>query len=347
MGKRIKPRKNEAGYALVTVLILLIVAGLILVPLLLFMTTSIKSAQLQEDIMQRFYAADAGIEDAVYKIQNADANLPPSADDPPYQYTIADINGNEVAVTIEHIWILEGFEVEDEAQGTEPHDILVTTGHTTEAGTYQIDIVYDGSIGNLWINRIGVWLPAGFSYVDGTSAAVTTLTQDIDETVTIIPVASTALFPPTGVLHIEDELIEYSDTDDAAFTGCTRGADNTIAAPHSNGATVSGTLVTAAPTESLFRDGKAYVWDFDPAINFNLGAGPPYVHGMSFQFTPADEEPEGAFSWTRTNRHDIYLSWDINLAIYGVTATAGQTTVISYISGPDPLDIVTYTYESQ
>lgn len=348
MGKRIKPTRNEAGFALVWVLVLLLVAGLILAPFLILMTTGIRSAHFHEDVMLAFYAADAGIEDAVYKILNQDANLPPTADDPPYQYTIADVNGNQVTVAIENIWILEGFgDIESEHPGSEPHNEVLIVGHTAEAGTYQIGIVYDGSIANVWLLRIGVWLPSGFSYVGGTSAAVTTLSAPIDDTVDVIPVTSTALFPSQGILYVDNEQIEYTDTEDTAFTGCTRGAGDTIAAPHSSGVRVSGALTTAVLTESPYRDGTAYMWDFDPTVNLNSGAGPPFLHSMSFQFTPADEEPTGAFAWVRVKRHDVYICWDLAYGIFRATATAGETTVISYIIGPDPFDILTYTYDSQ
>ena len=348
MGKKVKLRKDEGGYALILVLILLILVGIIIGPLLLLMTTSLMSAYRHEEGMLGFYAADAGIEDAAYKIQNADGNLPQNADDEPLVYPIEDVNGNDVTVTIEKIWILEGFETEDEHQGAEPHDALVTTGHVAEGGTYIIDIAYDGSIGNVWINRIGVWLPSGFSYVPGSSRAVTTLTADITEGDETIPVVSTALFPSAGELRIENEVIEYTGKTETTFTGCIRGPE---AAPHSSGATVSGPLVTAEPTADGYRDGTAYLWDFDPAVNFNSGVGPPYVNSMSFRYEPLDEEPTGAFSWARTNRHDIYLSWDLTYGVYRVTATAQdedsgkETTLISYIIGPQPFSIVTYTVE--
>ena len=355
--KEVKLRKDEAGYALMWVLILMIAGGIILVPLLLLMTAGLTSSHHHEERMLRFYAADAGIEDGFYKVLNQDANLPPTADNPPYEYTIADVNGNQVTVAIENIWILEGFETESEHQGTTPHEELVTTGHTAEDGVYQIDIAYDGAIGNIKVNRIGVWLPPGFSYVSGTSTAITTLSAPIDDTVDIIPVVSTALFPSQGILYIDNEQIEYSDTgnDQTAFTGCTRGVNGTTPAPHSGGAIISSTLVAGEPTPDDFRDGTAYTWDFDPTVNFNVGdptPEDPVVHSLSFQFIPPDQEPTWAFSWTRTDRHDIYLSWDLTYGIYRVTATAQEdgsgkeTSVTSYVTGPEPWDIMTYTYES-
>ena len=106
--KKVKLRKGEAGYALVLVLILLILIGLIIVPLLLLMTTTLMSAYRHEEGMLGFYAADAGIEDAAYKIRHDDPSLPDIG--APYIYFIEDeygevveINDCTVEVTIEGI----------------------------------------------------------------------------------------------------------------------------------------------------------------------------------------------------------------------------------------------------
>ncbi len=299
--KKVTLRKDEAGYALMGVLVVLILGGIILVPLLLLMTAGLTSSHHHEERMVRFYSADAGIEDGYYKVLNQDPNLPSTADDTLYEYTIADVNDNETTVAIETIWILEGFETESQHQGTTPHEELVTVGHVAEDGVYRIDSAYDGAIGNLKVKRIGVWLPPGFSYVTGTSTAITELTHAIDDTIDVIPVTSTALFPSQGILYIDDEQIEYTDTDkdQMAFTGCTRGVNGTTPAPHSEGATVSGTLVTAEPEESPFRDGTAYTWDFSPNVNFNVGdptPEDPIVHSISVQFVPEDQKPNGAGS---------------------------------------------------
>ena len=108
MRKKVKLRKDEGGYAFVLVLILLILIGLIIGPLLLLMTTTLKSSHYHEEWMLSFYAADAGIEDAAYKIRHDDPNLPDIG--VPYIYFIEDeygevleINDSDVEVTIDRI----------------------------------------------------------------------------------------------------------------------------------------------------------------------------------------------------------------------------------------------------
>jgi hypothetical protein len=62
--------KNEQGYALTLVLILLVVGGLILTPLLGLMSTGLLAGKVYEKKTDELYAADAGVEDAIWRIQS-------------------------------------------------------------------------------------------------------------------------------------------------------------------------------------------------------------------------------------------------------------------------------------
>jgi len=62
--------RNEEGHLLIMALILLVVGGLILTPLLGFMSTGLVAGQVYEKKTSELYAADAGVEDAIWKIQN-------------------------------------------------------------------------------------------------------------------------------------------------------------------------------------------------------------------------------------------------------------------------------------
>jgi hypothetical protein len=72
--------RNEKGYVLITVLILLVVGGLILTPLLGLMSTGLLAGKVYEKKMDEYYAADAGVEDAIWKIMNE--AIPPESWDP-------------------------------------------------------------------------------------------------------------------------------------------------------------------------------------------------------------------------------------------------------------------------
>jgi hypothetical protein len=62
----------------------------------------------------------------------------------------------------------------------------------------------------------------------------TTLSENLDASATTVKVVTTKNFPSTGTLIIEDEQITYTgkSTSPMEFTGCTRGANSTIAVKH-------------------------------------------------------------------------------------------------------------------
>ena len=103
-----KAIRDEKGKVLVLVLVLLVVGGLVLAPLLGLMSTGLAAGQVYEKKAAELYAADAGVEDAIWKIQNPDvAGLPPitcgdkwEEDYPPY---CIEVNGKIVEVVIEYL----------------------------------------------------------------------------------------------------------------------------------------------------------------------------------------------------------------------------------------------------
>ncbi len=90
--------RDEKGQALVMVLILLLVGGLISGPLLSYMGTELNTGEVYERRTDELYAADAGVEDAVWKIQQGEVALCPG--DPTHSYNMSDVNGKSVDVTI-------------------------------------------------------------------------------------------------------------------------------------------------------------------------------------------------------------------------------------------------------
>lgn len=164
--------RNEKGQAMPLVLILLLIGGLIIGPLMGLMSTGIRAGQTHEQLMERLYAADAGVEDALWQIQELVTSLPDYGD-PSWMYQIA-VNGKQVDVEISYKWLLDG--LESDANGTLPHAELVAVGRPIDlaTGLYEIEITYDGTTGVVWVERIAVWLPLPFDYVDGSAAGITT-----------------------------------------------------------------------------------------------------------------------------------------------------------------------------
>ncbi|MDD4923683.1 MAG: hypothetical protein PHF74_02450 [Dehalococcoidales bacterium] len=130
--------KGERGLALIYALLALALGAVITVPLLSLMNTGLVAAQVNEDKTLELYAADAGIDDAIWKLNNCrlvmDAGmqfnyyyidpetgleidyfgyLPPSDPYIPLEvvqiyYDINDINGYQVKVEILYLNALSG-----------------------------------------------------------------------------------------------------------------------------------------------------------------------------------------------------------------------------------------------
>lgn len=93
-------RTSQKGTVLVLVTITLALTTLVIPPLLGFIGGAGRSAQIREDRMLQVYAADMGVEDAYFRIVNADAELPNSPEDDPMVLAIEGVNGSDVAIEI-------------------------------------------------------------------------------------------------------------------------------------------------------------------------------------------------------------------------------------------------------
>jgi hypothetical protein len=185
-------RRDGSGQgALAIVLLLLLMGSVIIVPLLVFMQTGLRAGGVYESKTGEFYAADAGVEDALWQIKNDKLNdLFPGYDpydfDTNYSYPLADdINNWNVTVNITNIWIPNTDDPDaDEAKLIiEAGRLLVTGSGITLGGSrgYQIKLIYyydtnesspyyDPNGASLLVDNIGVWLSGGFHYVPGSGS---------------------------------------------------------------------------------------------------------------------------------------------------------------------------------
>ncbi|MGA2669896.1 MAG: hypothetical protein ABSF21_00510 [Dehalococcoidia bacterium] len=174
--------KGQKGQALVVALIVLVVGSLILTPLLGLMGTGIKSGQVFEQKDDETYAADAGVEDAMWHIRNNnpdDDNLLREVLGTgynPYDYSSSYsypyrllVNGKNVTVTMQNIWIPSSINID----GTTPSQLnqtisnekLIIVGYPgSTPSTYTIKIVWQGTGTALKVKTLGVWLCSGFEY---------------------------------------------------------------------------------------------------------------------------------------------------------------------------------------
>jgi len=100
--------RDRNGGAMEFVLILLGLGGLIMAPVLGLMSTGLLAGQVYEQKTDELYAADAGVEDAVWKIRNQDQvpevyYLYCGGGNNSYSYNVTDVNGKSVAVTITYL----------------------------------------------------------------------------------------------------------------------------------------------------------------------------------------------------------------------------------------------------
>jgi len=93
--------RDEKGQVLIMALILLLISGLIAAPLLSYMNTGLTAGGVYEKKTDELYAADAGVEDAIWKIQQGVTPICPA--DPDWSYNIiTDVNGKSVHITIDY-----------------------------------------------------------------------------------------------------------------------------------------------------------------------------------------------------------------------------------------------------
>jgi len=146
------------------------------------MGTGVKSGQVYEQKNAEIYAADAGVEDALWHIRNdlVEDLIGEGYDEydysSPYSYPYdLSVNGKNVTVSIQNIWIPK--DIPDpspsEARQIIADEKLLIIGYpSSSASTYEIKIVYDWEPGlddDLKVKTIGLWLSPGFEYDGGCS----------------------------------------------------------------------------------------------------------------------------------------------------------------------------------
>ena len=86
---------------MILALILLLIGGLISAALLNHMGSGILAGDVHERRTAELYAADAGVEDAIWKIQHGETPVCPG--DPYWSYNITDVNGKELQISIAYL----------------------------------------------------------------------------------------------------------------------------------------------------------------------------------------------------------------------------------------------------
>jgi hypothetical protein len=189
-----KLAKGEKGQALMIVVLLMLVSALVIAPVLAHVSTGLKTGkEVYEERMQLFYAADSGIEDGLWQVDNEQLDTLFTDYDKYayYDYSSSnewdydlpeDLNSKEVNVALRNIWIPKGIaapspnsakDIIEGIGGESP--ALVISGNVSALSTYQINIAYyydsgaDPGGAGLEVDTIGIWLPPGFNYAGNCS----------------------------------------------------------------------------------------------------------------------------------------------------------------------------------
>ena len=173
--------RDEKGQALLATLLLLLIGTLIVTPTLHFMGTGVSSGRVYEQKIDEIYAADSGVEDALWNIRNdlVEGLLGEDYDEYdystpcPYPYDLS-VNGKNVTVSIQNVWIPKDISTPSPStarQIIEDEKLLIVGYPSSTASTYTIKIVYNWDTmahrDALRVKTIGIWLSPGFEYDGG------------------------------------------------------------------------------------------------------------------------------------------------------------------------------------
>jgi hypothetical protein len=176
---------DQAGQALLIVLAFLVLGSLTLVPVLSHVSTSLSTGKIYEEKTKEMYAADAGIEDAIWQIKYdrlgvlfGDTDNYAYIFDSGCAYELDDpMNDFTTEVTIENVWlptVANPYADPADARDVIECDItdnetnrLIVTDTAVDDSNFRIKIDFypaEGETNPLEISSIGVWIPHGFSY---------------------------------------------------------------------------------------------------------------------------------------------------------------------------------------
>jgi hypothetical protein len=293
--------RNEKGQAMILVLILLMIGGLVVTPAL-SMSTALKAGQVYENKMYEFYAADAGIEDALWYLQSSDRLLQLDSawesDDVSWSFAYDmtdpddpikpdDINGKEVDVTITHIWLLDGLC----AYSPDYNNQLEVIGYFNSDNDTNCIVDFITESGDVGLDQIGVWLPNGYGYVANSV------------TINGVSISDPLVTNPTITPHQGGTALVWD------YTGTDFEDLSDLVAPPSGGGMTPGA-------------------SFPPTIRLSFDFTPPTgTSGINF-----------FFPWMVIEGQ---IAWDISFGFYhvqseGITPTISSTTNETYVAWGTP-----------
>ncbi len=262
-------KRGESGQVLPVVLIMMALGGLLIVPSLDYVSTSLNAGEIVEEKVEGLYAAEAGVEDALWKLKYGEELTFP------YSYQLTGINGMSVSVVIDETTTVVGREIGSTGGDADYLDVTRTVTYDAGIYYYTMQLANVGN-GNIKIELILIDFPPGIGYVEGSTGGDLTTTGE-DPSVVGDPTTGITLVwewvPPTSIPTIpEGEMAEHTfrlsgpeGIEGAEGHGCVRATRQDVGTvweadirPYSivaEARDATGTLVTTV---------RAGVWDGDP-----------------------------------------------------------------------------------
>ena len=188
----------------------------------------------------------------------------------------------------------------------------------------------DNFIGQLTLNSLNqLALPQGAFFQDG----VTTLTANISNSATTVPVVSTTGFQTTGSFIIGSEVITYTGKTSTSFTGCTRGQYGSSAASHLSGAYVGEAQSASAPAALFMSDttsSNGVALDATDRSKVVFATAGYYNIQFSVQLLSFDNAVDQVTLWFAKNGTAIPYSAGIGTIPGRISATKPATAIISW-----------------
>jgi len=159
-----KIAKDETGQVLPSVLVLLVMGGLLIAPCLGYASTSLNGSRALVRNISGLYAADAGVEDALWSLKHGTQ---------PHTSLPQNLNGTQVTISTVNkgdCTLVAGEWVTTKGQA---YDLLLSTNMTWDAGAsaykYTITCTWTGD-GQCKLIKVGARLPVGYDYKPGSAA---------------------------------------------------------------------------------------------------------------------------------------------------------------------------------
>lgn len=160
--------------ALPSVLAMFAIGSLIIVPSINYISTNLNAEMKAEEEYKGILAADAGVEDALWKIKN---ETPASL---PYSYQITDVNGLSVDITIDEVDMIASEEIGQTGDHSEWLSVNITATYDYGTGNYTyIMSLINNHTKTMKIDKIMIDFPPNVDYVSGSISS--NVTQPLND----------------------------------------------------------------------------------------------------------------------------------------------------------------------